>query len=507
MIIILDFGSQYTQLIARKIRELGVYSEIMPYYTIPQKYLSLKPDGIILSGGPSSVYDKSAPRIDKSIFSSGVPILGICYGMQLAAYLLPGGKVERSKTREYGKSGLKILKADPLFSGIKKNSVVWMSHGDHVKDIPEGFIRIAESENCPNVAMRHKSDALYGIQFHPEVHHSEFGKEILSNFIFGICGAKRDWILSRFIEDTIQRIKRETDGRNIVCAVSGGVDSTVLAVLLNKAIGKRLRCVFVDNGVLRENEAEAVLERFKRLNVKVDKIDAADEFINALKGISNPEKKRKIIGREFIKIFFKEFKQDDLLAQGTLYPDVIESVSVKGPSSTIKTHHNRVKEVLDLINDGRVIEPLKELFKDEVRKVGSELGIPEDILNRQPFPGPGLAVRILGAITKERLQILRKADTILLEEMKKSGWYKKVWQSFCVLLPVRSVGVMGDERTYQNAVAVRAVESVDGMTADWVYLPQDLLMRIANRIINEADGINRVVYDISSKPPSTIEWE
>jgi len=506
MILILDFGSQYTQLIARKIRSLHVYAEIVPFDISLEKIKIKSPAGIILSGGPASVMDKAAPGISSEIFDLGIPVLGICYGMQLMAHVF-GGKVQRRDTREYGMAEMTVNAPDPLFSGIPDSSVVWMSHGDSVKILPQGFKKLAGSRDCAFLAMRHETKPLYGVQFHPEVHHTLPGIGILKNFVKRICWEKGDWRMSAFVERTLRELKERARGRRALCGVSGGVDSTVLAVLLNRAIGSHLKSVFIDNGVLRKDEARTVLDRFKRLRVPVRFIDASDRFLIRLKGVRHPEKKRRIIGREFVRIFLSELGEKDLLAQGTLYPDVIESVSVRGPSATIKTHHNRVKEILKLEKEGRLVEPLKELFKDEVRELGKELGLPDEVLWRQPFPGPGLAVRIIGEVTRERLGILREADAILIEEMKTANLYKKIWQTFCVLLPVQSVGVMGDERTYENVAAIRAVESVDGMTADWVRLDPMLLARISSRIINEVKGINRVVYDISSKPPGTIEWE
>jgi GMP synthase (glutamine-hydrolysing) len=506
MIVILDFGSQYSQLIARKIRQMSVYSEIVPFNTPLAKVLSLKPEGIVLSGGPASVYAPGAPRIERTVFDAGVPVLGICYGMQLLA-VLEGGEVKHSDRAEFGRTQISVTKEDDLFRGLPKQTVVWMSHQDKVSRVPRGYERLARSPNCSYVAMRHRAKPIFAVQFHPEVHHTERGEEILRNFVCGVCRAKAEWKIRTFVERTIGEVRRIAGRRRVVCAVSGGVDSTVLATLLHRAIGTQLVPVFVNNGLLREGEAETVIRRFRGLGIRAHYEDAAKHFLERLRGVVHPERKRRIIGREFVNVFFRHLGRDDFLAQGTLYPDVIETVSVRGPSATIKTHHNRVREVLRLMAERRLIEPLKELFKDEVRRVGKELGLPKEILQRQPFPGPGLAIRIIGAVTPERLALVRKADAIVVEEMKRAGLYHKVWQTFAVLLPVKSVGVMGDERTYENVCAIRAVESVDGMTADWARLPEDLIVRISNRIINEVSGINRVVYDISSKPPSTIEWE
>ncbi|MFZ3121798.1 MAG: glutamine-hydrolyzing GMP synthase [Thermodesulfovibrionales bacterium] len=509
-ILVLDFGSQYTQLIARRVRENSVYSEIFPYNAPFKKILDFKPKGIILSGGPSSVYSKGSPIPDIKVFDLGIPILGICYGMQLMAHLL-GGRVAKAAKREYGRAELVIDDDSDLFKGISPNlqAVVWMSHGDRIEKYPKGFISIAHTENSPVAAMADKKKNFYALQFHPEVVHTEKGREIIKNFIFNICGANLTWTMKSFIETAKHEIKEKVGNQRVVCGISGGVDSSVTAVLVHEAIGDALTCIFVDNGVLREDEAKKVENMLKKsFHMKIKYVDASERFLKKLKGVKDPERKRKIIGNEFIRVFEDEamkIKNVSFLAQGTLYPDVIESTSFKGPSATIKSHHN-VGGLLKKMKL-KLIEPLRELFKDEVRVLGHELGMPDETINRHPFPGPGLAIRCISNVTKERLAILRKADVIVLDEIKKAGLYGKIWQAFAVLLPVKSVGVMGDERTYDNVIAVRAVTSVDGMTADWAQIPYEVLGRISNRIINEVKGVNRVVYDISSKPPSTIEWE
>ena len=509
-ILVLDFGSQTTQLIARRVREFQVYSEIKPCTASLEEIKAFGAKGIILSGGPASVYDEDAPSVPQELFSLGVPILGICYGMQLMTHLL-GGRVEKSAKREYGPAELQVLDTQDLFYGLdpSRKYRVWMSHGDRVEELAPGFLTIGQSENSPYAAIKHEKNPLFGVQFHPEVAHTEIGKEVLHNFVFRIAGCQPTWTMKSFIEKTIEEIRQQVGpDEKVICALSGGIDSTVTAILVHKAIGDRLVPIFVNNGVLRKNEPESVIELMSSLGLKLHYVDASEKFLQRLKGVTDPEEKRRIIGHTFIEVFEEEAKKVGnvaYLAQGTLYPDVIESVSFRGPSATIKSHHNvgGLPERMQL----KLIEPLRELFKDEVREIAKELGLPEDIVYRQPFPGPGLAIRILGEVTKERLEILREADAIVLEEMKKSGWYRKVWQSFAVLLPIRTVGVMGDFRTYEYVVAIRCVDSVDAMTADWTRLPYELLARLSNRIINEVRGVNRVVYDISSKPPSTIEWE
>ncbi len=509
MIIVLDFGSQYSQLIARRVRENKVYCRILPYDTTIDEIKKLSPKGIILSGGPASVYADGAPICKTEIFKMGIPMLGICYGMQLMAYAL-GGKVEPTTTREYGFAKLYIDDHDDLFHDLDYKQQVWMSHGDSVLQVPEGFKTLAHTENLPISSMADTTKKLFGLQFHPEVVHTPSGKEIISNFLFRICNCNPTWTMSSFIQRSIAGIKNEVGNDTVICAVSGGVDSTVLSALIHHAIGDQLKCIFVDNGLLRKNEARDVISFFRNdLCIDLDFVDASDRFLTKLSEIVDPEQKRKIIGREFIEVFQEEaskFMNAKFLAQGTLYPDVIESGGLsKSPAATIKSHHNvgGLPETLKL----KLIEPLRELFKDEVRMLAKELGLPEKAIRRHPFPGPGLAVRIIDSITKEKLDLLREADAIFIEELHASGMYDRVWQAFAVLLPVKSVGVMGDERTYDQVIALRSVDAEDAMTADWSKLPYDLLAKVSSRIINEIKGINRVVYDISSKPPSTIEWE
>jgi len=509
-ILILDFGSQYTQLIARRVREQRVYCEIHPCHLDGQAVVEFQPAGIILSGGPMSVYQQDAPTCAPEVFSLGVPVLGICYGLQLISKQL-GGKVSSSSHREYGRAKLEVADNSDLFEGFSKDEPVdvWMSHGDRVDAIPTGFEVLAASPNSPFAAVRNPGRKIYGIQFHPEVVHTPRGEEILANFLFAICRCDPDWTMASFIERSVEEIQARVGTDEVICGLSGGVDSSVVAALLYRAIGKQLQCIFVDNGLLRKGEAESVESVFRHhFGMALTVVDASARFLKELEGVGDPEQKRKIIGEVFIRVFEEQarrFSGSRYLAQGTLYPDVIESTSVRGPSATIKSHHNvgGLPERMKL----ELIEPLRELFKDEVRRVGENLGLPQSIIQRQPFPGPGLGVRVIGPVTAEKLKTLREADAILQEEMQKSDSLRQTWQAFAVLLPVKSVGVMGDERTYERTIVIRAVTSLDGMTADWARLPDDVLAAVSNRIINEVKGVNRVLYDISSKPPATIEWE
>lgn len=507
LVLILDFGSQYTQLIARRIREHNVFCEIVPY-NYPLEQAGAKPvKGIVLSGGPLSVLAEDAYHCDSGYFELGVPVLGICYGLQLVAKLF-GGKLVASKSREYGRSQLSVTADSALFKGIKDEFTVWMSHGDSLASLPDGFRQIGRTESDDFAAIENSESRIYGLQFHPEVFHTEGGSEIIANFLFEICRMRGDWTMESFVQSQISAIRDQVGNSKVICGISGGVDSAVCALLLSKAVGENLISIFVDNGLLRLNEAEYVPEALASLNVNVNKVDASDAFLSKLENVIDPEEKRKAIGKTFIEVFEAEAKKlgdVQFLAQGTLYPDVIESVSFRGPSATIKSHHNvgGLPEQMKMT----LVEPLRELFKDEVRRLGSLLGLKKEILGRHPFPGPGLAVRILGEVTTERLNLVRQADDIFIKALRSNGQYDKIWQAFCVLLPVQSVGVMGDERTYENVMALRAVTSTDGMTADWARIPDHILAQASSEIINRVSGINRVVYDISSKPPATIEWE
>ncbi len=506
LIVVLDFGGQYNQLIARRIRDLGVYSELLPFNTSADKIRELQPKGIVFSGGPDSVYGEGSPIVDAAVYELGIPILGICYGMQLIAHQL-NGKVERAKTREYGKAEVDFVSESSLVQGLSSKQVVWMSHGDHVVELPEGFVIDASTESAPIAAMSHRDKKVHAVQFHPEVRHSEQGNEMIRNFIYGVCGCSGDWSMESFIEDTIRDIRNQVGDKKVLCALSGGVDSSVVAILIHKAIGDQLTCMFIDHGLLRKGEAESVMDTFVgKFDMKVVKIDARDRFLGKLAGVDEPEQKRKIIGTEFIRVFEEEsvrFDDFEFLAQGTLYTDIVESGTAT--AHTIKSHHNVGGLPKDM--KFKLVEPLKALFKDEVRKVGEECGLPAEIVWRQPFPGPGLAIRVLGEVTEDKLLIVRESDAILREEIARAGLDREIWQYFTALPNMKSVGVMGDARTYSYTVGIRAVTSIDGMTADWARIPYDVLEKISTRIVNEVENVNRVVYDITSKPPATIEWE